>query len=269
MIEKIDLQGSTAITMANKVSKICTPLRNLGVSGFQYMRKFTDGRRFILCDRPELMQFFYEECFYPITWYDNDKSFTTNSYSFEFWPIKSLFNSAEQELLDQNLHNLFDISQSIAYLDKNKHFLEIFRFFSNNKSIYHIKRGVLFHFMFYFKENMQKIIEHSKQESFYVPSNTNKVCNSPSKENEDNIINLMPIKRYYLRGELSKMYLTRREKDCLHWCLQGKNSEETSNILGISKKTVENTLQKIKEKFNCYKQGQLATIAVKSDIFNS
>lgn len=37
MIEKIDLQGSTAIIMANKIAKICLPLRNINISEFQYL----------------------------------------------------------------------------------------------------------------------------------------------------------------------------------------------------------------------------------------
>lgn len=37
-------------------------------------------------------------------------------------------------------------------------------------------------------------------------------------------------------------------------------------IFGISKKTVENSVHKIKEKLNCYKQSQLAAIAIEQGI---
>lgn len=96
MVEKIDLQGSSAITMANQVAKICAPLQNLNIFGFQYMRRFLDGSRYILCDCPKLMKYFYEECFYPLTWYDNDIPISTYRSGIEFWPINSLYNTLKQ-----------------------------------------------------------------------------------------------------------------------------------------------------------------------------
>jgi DNA-binding CsgD family transcriptional regulator len=267
MVEKIDLQGSSALTMANKVAKICMPLRDLGISGFQYTKKFTDGSRYILCDRPELMQYFYEECFYPLTWYDHNKPLSANTSGFEFWPINSLYNTPEQESLASDMNKLFHINQSITYLSKSLHSWEIFRFFSDSKLIYCVSPRILFHFMFYFRENMRELIVNAQHEKIHVPLAKENINVHLSKENENCVLKRTPVKRYYLHGELGKSYLTAREKDCLYWCTEGKNSEETSIILGIGRRTVENNIQKIKEKLNCYKQSQLARVAIKLGIF--
>ena len=134
MVYKIDLQGSTAITLTNKVAKICAPLRNLNISGFQYMRRFPDGSRYILCNCPELMRYFYEECFYPLTWYDNEKPIATYQSGIELWPINSLYNTSEQESLAVSMRQLFNVTQSITFLEKHRKYLEVVRFFSNDIS---------------------------------------------------------------------------------------------------------------------------------------
>jgi DNA-binding CsgD family transcriptional regulator len=266
MTEKIDLQGSTAMTLANKVARICKPLQVLGITHFQYMRKFVGGNRFILCDYPRLMQYFYEECFYPLTWYDHNKPLVQQSSHFEFWPISALYNSKEQNDLDHNVQTLFGISQSVTYLEKTLHFLEVFRFFSNDKIIYQIDSDRLFRFIYYFRESMQRFIVQAKKESIFVPIVEDPALDKKTVENEVNFAELMPINRYYLPE--SKNYITLRERDCLYWCAQGKSSEEISIILGISKRTVENNLQKIKEKLNCCKQTQLARIASKMSLID-
>ena len=150
METKIDLQGSTALIVANQMTKICEPLRKINVSGFQYMRRFLDGSRFILCDCPELIKYFYEEGFYPLTWYDNDKSILNYRSGIELWPINSLYNSPEQESLANDMRQLFNITHSITYLNKEHHFLEIIRFFSNDSSIYLLNFKIFVHFDFLF-----------------------------------------------------------------------------------------------------------------------
>lgn len=118
--------------------------------------------------------------------------------------------------------------------------------------------------MFYFKENMQKFIVRSKYESVRVPiKNGNSVL---PEDKEDSFVESIPVKRYYLSGKFEKVYLTQQEKNCIHWCVKGKSSEEIAMLLGIGKKTVENRIYKIKEKLNCYKQSQLITIAIEQGI---
>lgn len=267
MVDKIDLQGSTVITMANKVAKICMPLRNLSISGFQYMRKYADGSRFILCDKPELMQYFYEEHFYPLTWYDHNRPFLIGRSIFEFWPVKKLYNTPEQDLLDKNIRQLFRIDQSITYLEVSSSFWEVFRFYSNNKFIYYLNPQLLIRFMFFFKENMHKWIIEAKQNCIVVPLSAETPPQAAQPKDENDFINLTPIKKYYLPGKLSKIYLTSREKDCLFWCAKGKSSYEISIILGINKRTVENMIQNVKCKMNCYKQSELIVSAIKTNVF--
>jgi len=57
-------------------------------------------------------------------------------------------------------------------------------------------------------------------------------------------------KRYYIDD---KVYLTKKEVECLYWLAMGKSSSEISMILGNSERTIESHLAKCKAKMNCYK----------------
>lgn len=51
--------------------------------------------------------------------------------------------------------------------------------------------------------------------------------------------------------------LTPRQWEIVHWYLNGKSAEETAEILGISKRTVEDHFIKIKQKLDCRKKPQI------------
>lgn len=63
-----------------------------------------------------------------------------------------------------------------------------------------------------------------------------------------------------------KIILTPREKECLYWASFGKTSCETGQILGISRRTVEQHLKNCKEKFNSYTLPNLIYKAAKLNI---
>lgn len=61
-------------------------------------------------------------------------------------------------------------------------------------------------------------------------------------------------------GSLTKMNnaLSQREMEVIIWYMKGKNAEETSKILGISKRTVETYFERIFKKLNCFTKSQAA-----------
>lgn len=57
--------------------------------------------------------------------------------------------------------------------------------------------------------------------------------------------------------DVSDIYLSKKEVECIRWMIAGKSSGEIANILSISKRTVETHMNNIKQKLNCYKQFQV------------
>jgi steroid delta-isomerase-like uncharacterized protein len=55
--------------------------------------------------------------------------------------------------------------------------------------------------------------------------------------------------------------LSRRERECLEFLLQGKTAKETAALLGLSHRTVESYFENIKKKLKCSNKGQLFSTA--------
>jgi PAS domain S-box-containing protein len=70
--------------------------------------------------------------------------------------------------------------------------------------------------------------------------------------------------RYYLKGRYKNVYLTAREAECAFYLLKGKTSKETAKILNISYRTVQDILQKIKNKLNISYRSELVQALIDS-----
>src|SRR3989338_5410847 len=55
--------------------------------------------------------------------------------------------------------------------------------------------------------------------------------------------------------------LSRRERECLEFLLQGKTAKETAAILALSHRTIESYFENIKKKLKCANKGQLFSTA--------
>lgn len=63
--------------------------------------------------------------------------------------------------------------------------------------------------------------------------------------------------RYYLKGKYKNIYLTPREAECAFYLLKGNTAKEIGRTLKISNRTVEDALQRIKNKLNVNYQSEL------------
>lgn len=266
MTLRIDLTGSMVLLTADKISVICKPLLDLNISGFQYMRRYVDGSRIIFSNIPELIQYFYEECHYPVSWYHNDKPISIYKSGWELDPIRLLYSTDAEKLISQDFNRLFDIRQGVTYLQRQADFLDVFIFLSNDHSIYKYSQKFFRHFMFYFKEQAHQLLKKYAKDRIKVP-----IRNEPENDQwmflENQCLKSMSVKRYYFNNLTAEQYLTQKEKECLHWCIEGKTAQEIAMILGTSRKTTENHIQKIKEKLDCYKQSRLSAMAIQQGIY--
>lgn len=265
MTSKIDLTGSMVLSTANKISAICRPLVEFNILCFQYMRRYKDGSRIIFCNFPEIIKYFYEESHYSFAWYDNDKPISIYQSGWEFYPIRYLDSTKQEKIISHDLNKFFNCRHSITYLQKQEEYLDIYHFLSNNSSIYKFSLKFFRYFIFYFREQAHQILESFDSERIKIPVQQEIETDKWGKI-ENRFFESIDIKRYYLEGILEKQYLTKREVDCLNWCLLGKTAEEIALILKIEKRTIEKHLSNIKEKLNCYKQSRLLATAIKQGI---
>jgi len=86
---------------------------------------------------------------------------------------------------------------------------------------------------------------------------------SPDSMTLQDLLERNDIKRYYIMGQSSEAYLTRREAECLAHLAKGKSAKQVGKILALSPRTIEFYLEKIKHKFSCRTQTELIATVVK------
>jgi DNA-binding CsgD family transcriptional regulator len=60
----------------------------------------------------------------------------------------------------------------------------------------------------------------------------------------------------------SKLHLSKRESECLHYLVQGKTAKQTAQILSISHRTVETYIENLKLKLKCKNKAELMVKAL-------
>lgn len=77
-----------------------------------------------------------------------------------------------------------------------------------------------------------------------------------------------PLQVYSIGKDFADIKLTNRQSECLFFLLRGKGAKEIGKILGISYRTVEEHIEQLKLKFNCYTKSELISSAIAKGFMN-
>jgi DNA-binding CsgD family transcriptional regulator len=72
------------------------------------------------------------------------------------------------------------------------------------------------------------------------------------------------ISHYKVQSEHNPFHFSKREKECIFYLLRGKTTKQTSEILNLSKRTVDYYIENIKNKTGCRSKSELLVTAIKS-----
>ncbi len=61
--------------------------------------------------------------------------------------------------------------------------------------------------------------------------------------------------------------LSQRQEECLFFLIRGKTTKQIANILNLSSRTIEDHIEKMKHKLDCFSKYQLIDKAINSDFF--
>ena len=266
----MDLEHHLSITSAAQIDRIVTPLTHaLGVKHFRYLKLYGDGSRVLLSNYPDCTRYIYETDRYRQMWFDGEfpQYLIKGWYA---WNINRLSDdSKEEETFEKELNHQLSLYHGVTFVSPGLNYYEIFSFDMESSIIYQADKNLFSRFMFYFKDQANKLIERAehekilislKQNLFNISLNKNAIAGAEFLENTQ-------INRYYLRGQYSNVYLTAKEAQYIYWLIQGKTAEETAVIESVQTKTVQCHLENIRRKLGCYKQTQLVRIMLEADIF--
>jgi LuxR family transcriptional regulator len=264
MIPKNDIMLSSA----KDVETICTPLHNLGITYFSYVRIYNDGSRFDINNNADFSEAYYY------------KSNCYQLYAPEMNPraFKNGFLFASPNFVDQ-CENLREISHSfsaaniIVFIKKQSNYCDLWHFGSPPNAhdminTYLSNLDVLKLFRFYFEDKGAPLIKQfeanrlvTNKEPILTTSNNLTLSSNKTLAN-NKYLNTLRIDRYQLGEDYNYQHLTKREVECIKWCIKGKTAKETALILNITKRTVNAHLENAKQKLNCYKQSVLIYRAI-------
>ncbi len=232
-----------------KLKKICTPLKAVGMTTFAYYTIRADGSFIIMSNYPKQLEFFYGEKLYESCPYLRHPSFFRSGA--DLIPLTEdpqyLELSKQQYELDHlfimiqrcgsGLEGFFYTSQGLEKADAQA-FLSKLQLFKRFNS--------------YFKREARSLIQSAQEEGFNLSEAKKKGFFQDDKQ--------LSLSSYHQPSNnfLKQISgLSPQEEKCLELFQQGHSAQATAAILGLSQRTVEHYFENIKNKLGCQTKAEL------------
>lgn len=261
-----------------EVNRMCTPfLKQYKLDHFWYSRVYKDGSFIDLGIDNDWFKYVLENKYYDF--WNEMRTFP------EFWPEKKtkFISTPENFSLDLNFRNLdiiinkYKIFYIFNIFINRGEYLENFAFSAPQEnyesiSIYSRYFGILYAFGMDFTKKASYIIKDvESQGKIYfpcllssIPRNLHlinqKVCETTGWLQEN-------IKHFFISTSTKEdISITPRQRECLSYLALGKNYKEISRILGIDIKTVDNHMQRLRDKTGLSSRSDLVKAFIESGI---
>ncbi|MCK4608136.1 MAG: helix-turn-helix transcriptional regulator [Gammaproteobacteria bacterium] len=273
-VELIVPKNHIALTSVNDIDAICQPLfQNTSINVLWYTRYYTDGTVIILSSHAGLHKYILSDLADTIAdWkiiddmaHGSPKLWNSpaNQYS---W----LVEDAIPPFMQYSFAERFNMRSGFEIVEKLDDYYELFWFDStlntHIKNLYLWGAELLENFMLYFREQATGIINKSEKNKIIVP-NRRFVYAIPLQQlpekyphNKTDVAILrdqLRLKQYPLRYKKQTFNLSPKEFNCLHYLARGYSQKEIGRTCGISDRTVESHLDKIKGKLNIFNKKEL------------
>lgn len=227
-----------------QINKICSPLMvNLGIPYFTYYFIEEDGRFGTLANNPEFMEYYYSSGMHLNNPYMSHPSLFRNGY------IISPCTFTEHE--QKNIKQKFQIDHLFLMLSKSEKRVEGFIFAAvgfDIKGIPHYIAHVdlLVKFSRYFKREASSLIGKLRADQFNMHQERQAAFltvdhSLPLSNNNQGVQNFLKM----IYG------LSPQEERCHDLFKRGNSAQATAAIMGLSRRTVETYIEKIKDKLGC------------------
>lgn len=256
------------LTTSNDIKEICKPLfEGFDISYFRYVKIFRNGGCIWLCNNNEWLSHYVDMGYYQKEGMCEQNIEQYSSGMFLWQPV----NNTVLQDAQQN----FNIDHGVTIIDQSKDYCEAYHFATRQenhtiKNFYINQQDILRHFILYFKDKAHKLILSLDKSKIIIPRNSDmvplgnyEVAQYQSPQNKHKYFENTACQQFHLGGAYDNAYLTQREAECLAWLCKGKTTDEIGIILNISRRTVINHLNHIKEKTACHNMTQLLALGQK------
>lgn len=268
------------------LTKICRPLTSHTPFGyFCYERFYHDGHYLALCLDAEYCFEIFKNEFLP----NLNEMQKNNSHYVYLSPelylpnaeiYKSIFNKISENI---SLSKQYKIYHRLCIIFNTPSYVEVFAFGITKHDLIKTANNVVETFMnyvdllekfcIYFREAATNLIEETKNSLVKfdkaVDSSIFADLNFKNTETYKDFISEIQLNKYSLQGIHNNGSLSKRELECLLWCVKNKTAKQIGKILSLSPRTVEDYLTKIKNKLGCQSKFELIDLARKNWIIKS
>lgn len=262
VINGMDLSNHIAITSHQDITAICQPLFDItAVTYFDFFREYDDKSRIWLSSDPLWTNYLYNKDYVNITEFVETEDVFIPSGCYTWSSLVERCNSRyERQLYTEKLtdaYNHFSVRNGIAFIENGIGYREFFNFGTRHKAIniidnYLTNRSLFERFLFYFKQEAATLISKADKQRIIYPINNAVKPNSnlifPEQYNKQEF----KINKYFLSGKHRNIYLTKQQFKCAVLLLQGHRIKSIAYIMDISARTVEEYINKVKDKLQCH-----------------
>lgn len=266
MVESKEMVRNLSIKNSDRLKKICEPLsRYFGVTHFAISRTMSDGHFFSIGSNLDFQDHYYTENLYkhsPL--HRNAKFIQSGFYSYNH--IKDAeFQKSRHQMLDKT-HIEFVGGIAISHDNGVSRFVYGTREDIGSEKVIGLLQNNLpavRKFNEYFVNETRDILNDALQHSIYLPFEMGEKYDLPP--NTPLIQGIPATERFKFLEELGIISnngsLTKREMECLFYLSKGLTCPQLAQKLCLSRRTVENNIEIIKQKLGCGAKSDLIEIA--------
>lgn len=241
-----------------------------------YQRIYPDGKYCLISNMPHYNEYYFKNKFY-----DNDPFLVSPDCYKEDKSTYIITNQCSMkgpfDIILDDCRRYFNLSQAIIITKKHRTYTTIFCFSTGQEEKYSIplllnEYAAINRYMPYFENKMSSIIDEAKEMNINIAKNKetffqyHPIYLGLNKEERTEFLKLISAEEQEIRLNLNR--LTFREQECLQWLIYGKTAAETSEILHISRRTVEIHRENIRKKLGHYSFSNLCYLIGKYQLLS-
>lgn len=247
----MNLKNHFSLISANDVNEICKPLRDIGITYFNYIKIYKNGSRELLTNNAYWIEHFYQNALY----------LTAGVIDVEHLLPKGYFLWSELDLNDPAYsqgQEIFDIDNGVSFVIRRDEITYLYIFASTKDNVrinnFYIRNVDLFRrFIQYFHDRGSDLIKQAKANKIFLPEqqivNPNRLKNIEiSSHIRTAFYKKTEMDRFYLLDISDGLYLTPKQAEIAAYLVMGATAKQCARHLGISHRTVETYIEEIKQK---------------------
>lgn len=266
-MEKYLIKKHTMVTGGNAFAAICQPIfASTPINYIGLAKIYKDGSRSYLISNPAWGEILLQNDYHLagtedalLMQYDN------SHFPWHVSQIFSLNTQTENLLKDCVAHNYGNGITLVEHGDEFVEFIHICASSGHEKVDDYLTNNVdiLWNFVLYIREAIFK--DKKLKKAYEVRYQCPLILNQKAAQNEF----LYEPQQYHLGGKFDHVFFTPREMQCLILLAQHKKPKEQAVITGLSNRTIESYLEKIKQKTGFNSQSELLCELFKNNLFRS